>query len=101
MTTIKATCPTCGDVDLVPDDLVVDDDGQSASYTFTCPDCYSQVTKSAGRAIVSLLSEAGVEVRRPAPPALPALTYDDVLDFAIRLEQTQDVMAVLLASERA
>lgn len=100
MTTIKATCPECGDVDLTPDDLVVDDEGTAASYTFTCPDCLGAVTKSAGREIVALLSDAGVTVRRPAPVGAAALTWDEVLDFAIRLEHTDDVLAALLADGR-
>jgi len=100
VTTIKATCPTCGDVDLTPLDLVVDDGGSAASYTFTCPNCIGSVTKSAGREIVNLLAEAGVTIRRPGPPPMPPLTYDDVLDFALRLEQTEDVLAALLAPDR-
>jgi predicted RNA-binding Zn-ribbon protein involved in translation (DUF1610 family) len=100
VTTIKATCPTCGDVDLTPFDLVVDDGGQAASYTFTCPSCVAAITKSAGREIVNLLADAGVTVRRPGPPPLPPFTYDDVLDFALRLEQTEDVLAALLTPER-
>ena len=100
MTTIKATCPACGDVDLTPEDLVVDDEGTAASYTFTCPDCLAAVTKSAGREIVALLSDAGVIVRHPATPEDQPLTWDEVLDFAIRLENTDDVLAALLAAGR-
>ncbi|MEI7778974.1 MAG: hypothetical protein WCJ42_06045 [Actinomycetes bacterium] len=97
MTTIKATCPACGDVELSPVDLAVIDSGTCASYTFSCPDCLAQVTKTAGREIVALLVEAGVSIQSPRSLAPAPLTYDDVLDFALALEQTSDVLGALLA----
>ena len=50
MTTIKATCPTCGEVALTPDDieLRVDQDRTEGSfYGFECPRCTAQVRKPA------------------------------------------------------
>ena len=47
MTTIKATCPTCGEVGLTPRDidLRVDETGEEESfYAFTCPTCLNRRT---------------------------------------------------------
>lgn len=94
MTTIKATCPTCGEVALTPDDieLRVDDSGTDTSfYGFACPSCAAAVRKPADERVVRLLVSGGV-------PALPVeaeaarvrlrdrfdharLTHDDLLDF--------------------
>ncbi len=94
MTTIKATCPTCGEVALTPDDieLRVDESGSDSSfYGFACPRCDADVRKPADERVVRLLVSGGV-------PALPVvaepvrvrlrdrfshakLTHDDLLDF--------------------
>ncbi|MDQ1455834.1 MAG: hypothetical protein QOH28_1454, partial [Actinomycetota bacterium] len=41
VTTIRANCPTCGDVQLTADDLTVRvcADDERGSYCFRCPDC--------------------------------------------------------------
>ncbi len=99
MTTIKATCPVCGDVDLAPSDvrLTVAGSGSSdpaapgwATYTFRCSGCSDEVAKNADHEVVALLSSAGVRVDHVPAEALevhvgPALTYDDLLDFAMQL----------------
>ncbi|CAN5306723.1 hypothetical protein BH23ACT9_BH23ACT9_07010 [soil metagenome] len=94
MTTIKATCPTCGEVALTPDDieLRVDESSSDGSfYGFDCPRCDAEVRKPADERVVRLLVSGGV-------PALPVeievprvrladrftharLTHDDLLDF--------------------
>lgn len=88
MTTIRATCPTCGEVGLTPDEveLRVDPSGRrQSSYSFDCPSCLSIIDKPADERIVRLLASGGVPVREWAPardlPGGPALTYDDLLDF--------------------
>jgi predicted RNA-binding Zn-ribbon protein involved in translation (DUF1610 family) len=96
MTTIRATCPSCGEVGLTPDDidLRVDEGGEESFYAFDCPACYSNVRKPADERIVQLLLSGGVEKRgaEPAPKApeprfdYPAITYDDLLDFHALLE---------------
>jgi hypothetical protein len=95
MTTIRATCPTCGEVGLTPDDidLRVDDGGEESFYAFDCPACYENVRKPADERIVQLLLSGGVEkrvVEREVAPEprfpYPALTYDDLLDFHALLE---------------
>lgn len=95
MTTIRANCPTCGDVQLEPRDLVVRvclDDGRG-SYLFGCPACGFTVTKDATPQIVELLVSSGVERRTwrlPAElaerPAGPSFTFDDLLDLHLALQ---------------
>ena len=85
MTTIRANCPTCGDVQLRANDLVVRvcSDDESGSYTFRCPTC----------TVVDLLVSSGVRMevwRLPAeltePRVGPTLQPDDLLDFHLMLE---------------
>lgn len=95
MTTIKATCPTCGEVGLRPGDidLRVDDGGETDSfYAFTCPTCLDLVRKRADERIVRLLVSGGVPakpVRDDYPeqrPGGPRLSADDLIDFHELLE---------------
>lgn len=96
MTTIRATCPVCGEVGLTPEDidLRVDAAGEDSYYAFDCPTCYETVRKPADERVIALLLSGGVERRvlEPAPVApqprfpWPALTYDDLLDFHALLE---------------
>lgn len=93
MTTIRATCPTCGEVGLTPEEmeLHVDPNGyRQASYNFDCPGCLTVVTKPADERIVRLLASGGVPVREWAPPRHlpdgPKFTFDDLLDFHALLE---------------
>lgn len=97
MTTIKATCPVCGDVDLTPSDVLLTLASAAgwATYSFDCPDCSDRVEKPADEEVVALLTSAGVIVDRVPAEALEvksgeAFTYDDVLDFALWLS-THDV----------
>lgn len=94
MTTIRANCPSCGDVQLKAADLTVrvcsDDD--TGSYCFRCPSCERAVAKEASRRIVDLLVSSGVRLqvwRRPAELLEtregPTLTPDDLLDFHLLL----------------
>jgi hypothetical protein len=97
MTTIKATCPTCGEVGLTPEDieLRVDESGIDDSfYAFDCPACFENVRKPADERVVQLLLSGGVErlVKEAPAPApeprfpWPPLTHDDLLDFHYLLE---------------
>ncbi len=90
MTTIKVTCPDCGDIDLEPADLELSVTPSWATYTFLCIDCGEAVSKPADAEVVDLLSSAGVRtVTIPAEALEPrsgaAINYDDVLDFALAL----------------
>lgn len=96
VTTIRASCPTCGDVQLQPSDLLVRvcaDDNQG-SYCFSCPDCGFGVAKEASPRIVELLVSTGVRMdvwRLPAElhesKSGPTLSHDDLLDFHLLLQE--------------
>lgn len=106
MTRIRATCPTCGEVDLTSDDLVLCVVGALAAeepattYRFACPDCATTVVKPADQRVSRLLAAGGVEVEYASAlhldeelealvtglhPELPGdgppLTRDDLLRF--------------------
>ncbi|MFM2438020.1 MAG: hypothetical protein RLZ55_837 [Actinomycetota bacterium] len=90
MTTIKVTCPDCGDIDLQPADLELSVTPSWATYTFLCADCGEAVSKPADAEVVDLLSSAGVRTVTIPAEALErragaAINYDDVLDFALAL----------------
>jgi hypothetical protein len=107
-TQIKATCPDCGEVNLTPEDvqLMVCTVQTLSYYAFDCGGCVRQVRKPADDRIVSLLRSGGVRVQRwrvPAealePKSGPAVGYDDVLDFALALGDT-DYLADLARAAR-
>ncbi len=113
MTRIRANCPSCGEVDLRPNDVVLSVvrayDGlfsDASSYRFNCPDCTEVVTKPADERIAQLLTTGGVPVEetgeaatvptapvdeRPPHPEAPAegraLIADDLLDLHLKLEE--------------
>jgi hypothetical protein len=104
MTTIKASCPTCGEVELTPADvsLMVCSHAAHSYYAFECAGCGDEVRKPADDHVVSLLVSGGVPAivwDLPAEvlevKAGPALSYDDLLDFALQLGQT-DLLASLV-----
>ena len=96
MTTIKATCPRCGEVDLTADDILLRIGAMQAvnTYGFTCPHCTTFVEKPADDRIVRLLLSGGV---MPVPVHVPAealelhqgppINHDDLLDFHEILER--------------
>ena len=95
MTTIRANCPHCGDVQLRASDLTVRTvPGQDhGSYSFTCPSCSRAVAKDASKRIIDLLVSTGVTISVfKAPSELfetkigPAINADDLLDFHILLQ---------------
>lgn len=90
MTTIKATCPDCGEVDLTADDILLRIGPSKAvnTYGFSCPDCGDFVQKTADDRVVRLLLSGGVvpvPVHVPAEALEsregPAINHDDLLDF--------------------
>ena len=97
MTTIRATCPDCGEVEMEAQAITLsvrETDGEG-SYSFTCPSCSNLVEKPADRKVVMLLLSAGVDVDRltvaasdlEAHPEGPPLTADDLIDFHFLLER--------------
>jgi predicted RNA-binding Zn-ribbon protein involved in translation (DUF1610 family) len=111
VTRIRASCPSCGEVELTPPDVVLHLVrtttglvGDGSNYRFSCPDCEQVVTKPADERIAQLLTTGGVAVEhdtptedeaalfealkpthpeRPAPG--PRLTLDDLLDLHLLL----------------
>jgi predicted RNA-binding Zn-ribbon protein involved in translation (DUF1610 family) len=106
VTRIRATCPSCGEIELRPADVllrrVLDRSGEvldGSSYRFSCPDCTVVVEKPADDRVASLLTTGGVPTEDITPPAEavlpphpeqpapgPALTLDDLLDLHLALE---------------
>jgi hypothetical protein len=110
MTTIKASCPTCGEVELKPADLslMVCSHAPLSYYSFCCPSCLDEVRKPADDHVVSLLISGGVPASVWDLPgeALevksgPRLGYDDLLDFALQLGTTDLLSAAAGASVRS
>jgi hypothetical protein len=121
MTTIRTTCPRCGEVDMGPEAILLSvlQGGREGTYRFTCPTCFDAVEKRADRKIVALLVSAGVDVasreeaeerttsmfddEEPDPrgplPSGPTFTTDDLIDFHYLLEDDQ-YLEDFLASQR-
>jgi predicted RNA-binding Zn-ribbon protein involved in translation (DUF1610 family) len=104
MTRVRATCPSCGEMDLPASEVVLrrscDVDGRvlaDSSYRFRCPGCADVVEKPADERVVDLLITGGVPiedvgaVRRGLHPEMPddgpAFTLDDLLDLHIALAE--------------
>ena len=122
MTTIRTTCPRCGEVDMGPEAILLSvlQGGREGTYRFTCPTCFDAVEKRADRKIVALLVSAGVDVAsrdeleertasmfdqedvpdpRGALPSGPAFTADDLIDFHYLLQDDRYIED-FLASQR-
>jgi hypothetical protein len=116
MTTIRTTCPRCGEVDMGPEAILlsVRENGREGSYRFTCPSCADDVEKRADRKIVALLVSAGVDIRQgtgavdpnvlfdQAPmaplevaPEGPPLSADDVIEFHFLLDDERYIQDFL------
>jgi predicted RNA-binding Zn-ribbon protein involved in translation (DUF1610 family) len=107
MTTIRATCPQCGEVEMDARSILlqVEQESGEGTYSFDCPSCEVPVEKPADRKIVLLLMSAGVEVMEPQEassevrPSGPPLTSDDLIDFHFLL-QRDDWFDQLVADAR-
>jgi hypothetical protein len=119
MTTIRTTCPRCGEVDMGPDaiSLSVRSNGREGSYRFTCPSCEDAVEKRADRKIVALLVSAGVDIdpsgetpeAAPHPELFddegigsmdlgPPISADDLIEFHYLLEDDAYIREFLASS---
>lgn len=96
MATIRASCPTCGDVELTSRDVTVQvcSSTRQGSYAFQCPACEMAVSKPAEQRIVDLLVSSGVRLMVWELPAEmderkegPPISYDDLLEFHYALQQ--------------
>jgi predicted RNA-binding Zn-ribbon protein involved in translation (DUF1610 family) len=125
MTTIRTTCPRCGEVDMGPEaiSLSVRSSGREGSYRFNCPRCDDSVEKRADRKIVALLVSAGVDLEprgaseggetlfdqepvetvEPLEHAAggPAFTIDDVIEFHFLLEDERYLKEFLTSSDES
>jgi hypothetical protein len=92
---VRATCPTCGDVELTVDQVQVQvcvSTGVS-TYSFLCADCATIVNKEASESIVESLTSAGSQLMAWSLPAEleepkvgPRISHDDLLEFHLALE---------------
>lgn len=92
---VRATCPTCGDIELTVDQVQVQlcvSTGLS-TYSFLCPACAFIVNKEANDSVVESLTSAGSQLvawTLPAeldePKVGPKITHDDLLEFHMALE---------------
>ncbi len=112
MATVRASCPSCGDVETTTRSVQVlrCSTTGSASYAFVCPACRLRVAKEANEHVVCLLVDAGVAVVDWELPAeldepkygLP-VTHDDLLAFHFSLHEPgwlEEQVNVLRAGER-
>jgi predicted RNA-binding Zn-ribbon protein involved in translation (DUF1610 family) len=94
--TIRANCPTCGEVDLGPGEIhgLWCASIEVASYAFRCPRCALAVARRTGTHVLQVLSAAGIEVREwDLPIELyeehrgPGFVDRDLVRFAERLSE--------------
>jgi hypothetical protein len=111
VTTIRATCPQCGEVDITPEAILLSlrHPAGLGSYRFSCPGCYDTVEKPADRKVMALLLSAGVELEdAPAEAPVedaavvleqhsggPPLTVDDLIAFRSLLQDDDALFRVL------
>jgi hypothetical protein len=104
--TIRASCPTCGDVELTSSDVtvLVCSTNSVSSYAFQCPTCDVAVTKPAEPRVVDLLVSTGVKLSVWQLPAEleevhtgPPISYDDLLElhFELRREDWFDRLVAI------
>lgn len=94
-TRIRATCLTCGEVELGVADVTLTAlvGAEHGFYSFLCPLCTEVVTKPADQRVIGLLIGGGVPLRTYQAPLEfleehtgPPLTHDDLLDLHNALE---------------
>lgn len=94
--TIRASCPSCGDVELTSREVSVQvcASNNQGSYAFRCPACTVAISKFAEQRIIDLLVSSGVRLSVWSLPAElgerhdgPALGYDDLLEFHHLLQE--------------
>lgn len=93
---IRASCPTCGDVELTTRDVrvLLCSTTYESSYAFQCPSCRVAVAKPAEQRVVDVLLASGITLSVWHLPAEldethagPPISYDDLLEFHHLLQQ--------------
>jgi len=100
MATIRATCPSCGDVELTTSDVQVrvSAAGGQSTYAFVCPSCETTVVKPAEPRTVDLLLASGVTYELSVPPA--AAVHHEAGGAPITSEELQSFQALLGDDDR-
>ncbi len=97
---VRVACVDCGEQMLRVEDLQLFTTPSlfEARFAFTCPTCQSWINRPAWPALVADLRRLRVRETRVAIPREvfephrgPALTADEVLDFALELAHMDDV----------
>jgi hypothetical protein len=97
MTTIKAACHACGEVNLAPDDIVLRIGALEGinTYGFSCPSCTEFIQKPADDRVVRLLLSGGVipiVLHIPAEALErhdgPVFGPDDLIEFHLLLQRS-------------
>ena len=104
---IRASCPTCGDVELTTRDVrvLLCSTTYQSSYAFQCPSCRVAVAKPAEPRVVDVLLASGITLSVWHLPAEmdeqhegPPISYDDLLEFHFRLRSGSDLDTLLAGS---
>lgn len=95
-TSIKTSCPDCGEIRLKENDIVVRTiEGQhTGQYRFWCPKCHQLIIKDASDRIVQILIDGGVKHEvftlplelTEHPIDAPTINLDDLIDFGLALQ---------------
>lgn len=96
MTTIEASCPSCGTVERSANDfeLSICSHAPASWYAFNCPECEQRIQKPASDKAIELLISEGVKPNYFTMPAEalethdgPPLTVDDLIELHELLER--------------
>lgn len=107
---IRASCPTCGDVELTTRDVrvLLCSTTYESSYAFQCPSCRVAVAKPAEARVVDVLLASGISLTVWHMPAEldeaksgPPITYDDLLEFHFELGGGATVASLTAGSVRS
>jgi hypothetical protein len=108
---IRASCSTCGDVELSIDEvqLMMCASTSEGSYVFRCPTCRLIVSKAAEENVVDVLVASGVRLSMWHLPAEleeqhfgPPIGYDELLEFHFALRDDawmEEINALASAQE--
>ena len=103
-TTVRCACPACGLVDINVDNvtILIGALGSGLRYTYDCPDCYERIEIAPNPGVLSVLADIGAAVAMVPVPAAPSRVVDEqVRQFQIMLDHTDDVAGAVEASHAA